>query len=206
MALYKIQSTLYMTSGIPEDSVVNTLWVESTDSAEVTGEFVPLVATALDNFRAHYPSTVRQLNHSIKTYAMVDPEPRAPIDDFVWSFTNAPTGNPAPPELALCLSFQGARISGEPQARRRGRIFVGPLDVGDIHTDGRPTSGLIDDVVLLGQSFLAASLSMTGGRWVVWSPTDASSAEVTDGWVDNAFDIQRRRGVSPTVRTSWDDS
>lgn len=203
MALYRIQSTLFMTSGIPEDAVVNTIWVESTDSAEVIAEMVPAFATNLDLFRGHFPSTVRQLNHSIKTYAMADPEPRAPIDEYSWSFTNAPTGNPAPPELAICLSFQGARVSGESQARRRGRIYLGPLDVADVASDGRPTSGLVNDAVTLGEGLLSASAGMTGGKWVVWSPTSNDSTEITNGWVDNAFDVQRRRGVSPTLRTTY---
>lgn len=204
VALYKIQSTLFMASGIPEDSCVNTLWCESTDGAEVVSEFVAALVVGLDTFRGHFPSTVRQTNHSVKTYLMSEPEPRAPINETIWSFSNAPAGNPAPPEIALCLSFQGDRVSGQSQARRRGRIYFGPLDLADVHTDGRPTSGLVTDLLSLGDTLINASEGMEGGKWVVWSPTEAASTVVTNGWVDNAFDIQRRRGVAATVRSTFD--
>lgn len=201
MTTFKAQVTLYMTTNILEDAVVNTFWFESSDSAEIINDVPDFLAGAYDSVRGIFPSTVKQNGHSIKIYSMSDPEPRAPISDTTFNLTTAPTGNPVAPELALCCSFQGARVSGEVQARRRGRVYVGPHDAGAFATDGRPHADVIDAVAAFGQFIFDGAALMTSGEWVVYSPTEASSTPVTNGWVDNAWDIQRRRGVAPTART-----
>lgn len=201
MALFKAQVTLFMTTNILEDAVVNTFWFESSDSAEIIADVPGVLDTAYENVKGIFPSTVKQTGHSIKIYSMADPEPRAPIYDGTFAFSTAPSGNPTAPELALCCSFQAARVSGEPQARRRGRVYVGPHDSGAFASDGRPSTDVITAVAAFGQDLLDGFGLMTSGAWVVYSPTDASSAAVTNGWVDDAWDIQRRRGVAPTSRT-----
>jgi len=47
-------------------------------------------------------------------------------------------------------------------------------------------------------------------KWAVYSPTtdavdtiDNAFNDVLDGWVDNAFDTQRRRGPAATTRITW---
>jgi hypothetical protein len=40
-------------------------------------------------------------------------------------------------------------------------------------------------------------------HWVVWSEADQDAGSVFDGWIDNAFDTQRRRGVQASSRTTW---
>lgn len=202
MGLYKATVTLKMTTNIPEDSVVNSYWFESSDSAEIIADVPGVLDGAYEVVKGIFPSTVKQNDHVIKIYNMSDPEPRAPIYESTFGFSSAPTGNPTAPELALCFSFQGARVSGEPQASRRGRVYVGPHDSGAFATDGRPHADVIAAVAAFGQYLLDGFELMTSGDWVVWSPTTASSAVVTNGWVDNAWDIQRRRGVAPTARTT----
>jgi hypothetical protein len=40
--------------------------------------------------------------------------------------------------------------------------------------------------------------------WIVVSEVAGlNDVIVTNGWVDNAFDIQRRRGVTPTSRSTF---
>jgi hypothetical protein len=39
--------------------------------------------------------------------------------------------------------------------------------------------------------------------WVVYSPTSAETYEVAGGFIDTAFDIQRRRGSAAASRTNW---
>jgi hypothetical protein len=49
----------------------------------------------------------------------------------------------------------------------------------------------------------AAAIASASWDWVVYSPTDDAYHEVANGWVDNAWDTQRRRGYKPTSRTTF---
>jgi len=53
------------------------------------------------------------------------------------------------------------------------------------------------------RSLLAPTETAGGWDWVVYSPTNGNTVNVDNGWVDNAFDTQRRRGLAVTARTNW---
>ena len=107
-----------------------------------------------------------------------------------------------PSEVALCLSFQAPRIPGQIQNRRQGRVYIGPLNTG-VASAGRPSS--------TARSTLAAAAGVLGvdiqtdtdGFWAVWSAMNGTTAEVEEGWVDDAFDTQRRRGLQRTTKTTF---
>lgn len=116
-----------------------------------------------------------------------------------------------PAQVALVLSFH-ADLSGlveesgatRPRARRRGRVYIGPLDNLNANAqavDGPviPSDNLINTLASAASDLLAAS----GVIWSVWSRANAAVYEVVGGWVDNRFDTQRKRLTSPTIRTSW---
>lgn len=199
MPNYAAQVTLFPTSNLVEDAVVNTFSCAADDNAAAA-----LFGTALsDRFKAYatqFPSTVRQNNHTVKIYDRADPEPRAPVVTQTWSFAAAPTGNPCPPEVAHCLSFQANPASGIPQARRRGRVYLGPLDANTIDTAGRPSSALMTATVAFGQALLDASDAAASWEWTVWSETNGAPYIITNGWADDEFDTQRRRGRKATFR------
>lgn len=113
-------------------------------------------------------------------------------------------GNNLPEEVAVVMSFQGPPLTGVSQASRRGRIYVGPLIIAALTGGGRPTASFIAGLVGAGQRLNDAS-AVAGGanEWGVYSPTNDTFTPVTNGWVDDAADTQRRRGQSPTLRTTW---
>jgi hypothetical protein len=43
-----------------------------------------------------------------------------------------------------------------------------------------------------------------GYTWVAYSGKLGTGTVVTNGWCDNSFDTQRRRGQDPTVRDTWE--
>lgn len=143
----------------------------------------------------------------IKIYDASDPEPRVPILDESLGVTGpspASTTN-LPGEVAVGLSYTAAITSGVPAARRRGRIYLGPLNAGA--TEGvanapqRPSS-----VFMLNLSRAAKGLSdgPIGTRWAVYSRRDDAFRPIVAGYVDNAFDTQRRRGVDATARIAFE--
>jgi len=51
---------------------------------------------------------------------------------------------------------------------------------------------------------LAQGIADIGGidvSWQVWSPTDNQGRDVTNAWVDDAWDVQRRRGLRASTRS-----
>jgi len=137
---------------------------------------------------------------------MDDDTPRAPIYDDTFDLGSNPTGDSLPPEIALCVSFQGARVSGTSQARRRGRVYLGPVREDDNSSVGVPGSSVINDATAFGNFLLGASIADADYTWSVYSTVDNALVTVTNGWVDNAWDVQRRRGLSPTTRVTFDGS
>lgn len=200
MSILRVQSSLHTSSGLPEDRIVTT-WFCSTD---ITGSTFGDIRTAWLNFQDDvvgiYPGTVEQNGHDIKIYDMADVEPRAPIYEGTWDFGTAPAGDPMPSEVALCLSYQAERLSGVNQASRRGRMFLGPLDV-DQNDDGRPQAATVSLLVASFVTFvgdLATDLISFG----VYSRVLSEFHAAVQCWSDDAFDTQRRRGVAPTSRVT----
>lgn len=142
----------------------------------------------------------------IKYYNMGDPKPRVPIRTDTFTLGRPPSGNALPSECALVFSFQAERESGQNQARRRNRIYLGPLNTGAADSNGRPSSSFMALLAVAGSETLQASNASITWQWRVYSPTTGNTHLVDNGWIDNAFDTQRRRGVAPTTRTLWDDS
>lgn len=207
MSVVRVLVALAHISALPEDSATNTFHFATS---------TPPVATELDNIETGIENFYladggawggdslvefmsRELSGAatVKYYNLDDPTPRAPIRTETFSFTPPATDNALPEEVALVVSFQGTPISGEPQARRRGRLYIGPINGSANTVDGRPTTAFRNRL-RLGAENLMADVNTV---WGVWSPTDSAFVTVTNGWVDNAFDTQRRRGQAATARS-----
>lgn len=134
----------------------------------------------------------------------------SPISSNTWTLA-ATGGSNSPPELAIAISFHSAYGSDvefgaggtRPRARDRGRIYLGPLTAGGgaISTSSPPVLNATT-VTALAQA--AARLRDDANTvWAQWSRAAAEANPVTAGWVDNAPDVQRRRGLPATARTTW---
>lgn len=190
-------------SGIAEDASVNTLHFSCVTPATDAAAIAASLETIWDSNRGLFPATVAQNGHRIKIYNLADAEPRAPLVDTTFNLDSAPSGAPLPTEVALCLSFQAGRISGQSQARRRGRIYWGPIKASYNDSNGRPDATAVATVLNVGDELLAASTAATDWSWGVFSRVDDDLVSVQNGWVDNAWDIQRRRGLAPTTRSTF---
>lgn len=210
----RCQVTTPPVSGTLEDAVVNTFYftMESADRSTQA----PVIAEEIEDL---YEACISYLSdeykwdtQTYKFYDMEDSLPRTPFYEAVHGTGVAPTTQAAMPrECALVISFQGFKASGVPQARRRGRIFLGPFGIS-ANTDGRPTGALVTAAVAGAQQLLDISQSTSGWEWVVRSGgryhedgelviTSPSTIPVDNGWVDNEWDTQRSRGRDATSRT-----
>lgn len=212
MALLNTMVLLPMDTGVGEDIAVNSFNFSTVAASASDAPTLDAIQVALGNCVDTYTdlcsSDLNLAQCRWKVYDAVAPPPRAPIRDVILKAGMSATGGVLPHELCCVASFQGVRISGVPQARRRGRIYIGPLSTASI------TGSVINATQIASVNSAMKTLADQGGdlagwKWCVFSragvaPTAPPQAiEIMDGWCDNAIDIQRRRGVKPTIRTTW---
>ena len=189
MSIIRAQTILHTTDAVPENYVTNS-WAFQLLSTSGSGALLtPLIKAFYDTVRPYLSQNIAQNGHEIKYSELPGTPPKDPYDLDIFNLTTAPAGGMLPDEVALALSFEGTKAAGLPQARRRGRIFVGPLNAAAA-TQNRPSSAFITAMVTAGTNLKANTLGIGAGSFV---PTN-------NGWVDNAFDTQRRRGVLSTSR------
>lgn len=202
---------------IPKDRFVNTWHFTGTDSAATMAAQAKVLlhafyaqvpsgaAVAVGAYMAPYLSRAFG-DTTFQAYDLADPEPRVPILTAGEQIAPASGATSSlPNEVAICLSYQAARISGLPQARRRGRVYIGPLGNGAA-AGGTTVAATLDPTfnLVLRSAALAMRVAGTAGTsWGVRSRVGSVTRVVTDGWVDDAFDTQRRRGLGPSVRNTW---
>lgn len=202
MPNYRMQAIMKTADNVSENFQTNTLYFTADgvgDCATIAAIVAPLYQ-ALDTFWSNQLGSTNALE--MRFYDMADPEPRVPA---YTAFGNLSGGGatPLPNEVALVLSFSADPESGVPIARRRGRIYFGFWGEGNNDASGRPDSFVVDAVVAFGQGLLDASVAATTWKWVQHSTVDNTYNIVAQGFCDNEWDTQRRRGRRRTSRTTF---
>lgn len=202
MGLHRVQVVLHTTDNNPANYVTNTMYWDDGET-ETYSTLVTEIVAAYNEIGNIFSSVLSVGGHEVNFYAMSDPEPRAPVFQTTWSLSGVGATS-MPREVAMCVSFQAARISGVNQARRRGRLYLGPFGTGALTTaTGQPSSTIIAACVSFGEDLLGFSQGQADWKWAVYSTIENTGSEVDNGWVDNAFDTQRRRGNEWTSRTTF---
>lgn len=218
--LMRAQVTIPLDSGVPEDVIVNTLYFDGDDGL-TDAIYHAHVMTHLTTFYQAIDGVLFGQNvaspATVKIYDMRDAEPRVP--EYTDTITLSPLASgidlTLPNEVALCLSFKASVASGENAKRRRGRIYLGPVhyDAAEmVSSQARPKAS-VRTAVAAAAGVMADALGEDPGpkvSWAIYSPTtdltstlDDAFFDVQSGWVDNAFDTQRRRGAAATARTTF---
>lgn len=197
MPTLQLQVSIGGDSAFARDFVQNVLYFD-VDTFEPATGYDPgqLCADLIDAYQAGWlNATAREIR--CKAYNMDEPAPRAPVATKVENAGSYPTSS-QPRETALCLSFRG-----DPPytPSRRGRIFL-PLFVSSF-TAGTPRPNSAIQTAALGMSDRLAGLGGLNVDWVIHSKTRGNTA-VKHAWVDDEWDVQRRRGLRPTARTEKD--
>jgi hypothetical protein len=220
--LMRAQVTIPLDDAVPENYIVNTLYFDGDDTLGVqpVEDYHAAVETLLTNFYQAIDGVVLApsvaANALVKIYDMRDPEERVPEHEFTIALTPA-AGIALPNEVALCLSFRAEYESGVNPQRRRGRIYLGPVSSDTVTTvagQSRPLGSVQTAVAAAADAMADGELINIGDpervRWSIYSPTTDATQDiglafndVIGGWVDNAYDTQRRRGPAPTSRATF---
>jgi len=216
---YRAQVAIASDTALPADVITNTWHFVGTDPEHDQEDDAFNIHHHLEDFYNSIDSDILSSlagpTAVVKVYNLEDTKPRIPVlvDDIT---ITAGTGNPLPTEVAMTLSLQGEVQSGDVRARRRGRIFLGPLRdpvltvVNGRHefTSGARTtvadamSGMHANVMADALEVVVFSPTIAGGE--PWTPTElaAATTPLSGIWIDNAPDTIRSRGTQATARTT----
>lgn len=210
---YRAQVVLPYRSNMPEDVITNTLYFQSTalDLAAAAALWTPRIATFYEEAYGGGLGIATYIADDalchVNWYDTDDPPPRAPLTVPLGQVFPLRTISAIPSEVACVLSFQGTPVSGQPQARRRGRIYLGALTgnwlSGSVTTAPPTFASGIPQVVADAAEANLLTPGDADDFWVVYSQTAPGWTTVSNGWVDNTPDTQRRRGVQPTLRVVY---
>ena len=215
----RAQLVIASNSGIPRDAIVNTFHFHAlptliTDAMLTTlGDYI---RDGYNNVLAPATNTVASYigdgadRTSFKTlihfYRLGDAHPRVPFDYAFTLGPNVGTDHGIPPEVALCVSYHDAVVSGS--KLRHGRTYIGPLHSNAIaaaaphvNPDGQFRVALVAFGTHL-KNIAGAGLGFTINFGIL-SRKHANITSVTGGFVDNEFDTQRRRGQRATIRSTF---
>jgi hypothetical protein len=195
MTVLRLQCTIGADTALPRDRFVITphfnvgpdFGLDDGSADELCED----LATGLSGFFT--PSNGREI--VVKAYNAEQARGNFPLGEAVRNANIYPSSQ-VPRELAICLSYYAARNI----PRRRGRLYIPWAAIaasGSISP--RPSQAQRELVGTLAGIF--QNLGGTNVDWVVWSRADSAAHSVTHWWVDDEWDVQRRRGFKGTTRT-----
>lgn len=148
--------------------------------------------------------------YEIKVYDLEDPKPRAPIYTRGGQ-VSVGNADALPQQLSLVFSYEAEGESGTRIQRLRNRVYLGGWPAARVSPQGRVVDTFAQEVLNAGRAMLEASEASINLSWCTFSPTmaagqpniEAGAREVARLWVDNSWDIQRRRKISASQRAVW---
>lgn len=191
---YNVPGLPYDGSGSYADRMHNAVsgfYLDVHGSAAVSTYFSPFVISEFTTVSYNLGLPVGEREPRTETYTM-----------------GARSGTGLPEEIAVCLT-----LTGDPPTtpRRRGRLYIGPLtsqsQVIDQGSGSFPSRVQLAQANCLADTLAHAAAGMLGDPELTWCIRSVTPNEnyvpITGGWIDNAFDVIRKRGPDPTERRVW---
>ncbi len=192
MAVYRMQCAWQVGSAFPRDRmIINPVFEDHGLGSDPDG-----LTADLANFLAGWAAWTNEL--TVTCYRTEGDGPHYPEAQRTENVGNIPESL-QPRELALCLSY----YSEVNRPRFRGRIYLplGALFTGSA-LGARPDNSLQTKLAGLASAF--GGLGGVDVDWSVWSDRDQEARPVSHWWVDDEWDVQRRRGLRATGRLEAD--
>lgn len=228
MTTVKVAAIMDAVTGIPEDAVQNTFHFH-----QAGGDPVVMAGTATAAIQAFYTDANHASGRSVSEF-LSDEVSRAVGASVMKAWEVDEAAIVGPPkrfdetflfevplvldaafdpasmvsEAACVLSVHGVLDGSDGDRRRRGRLYIGPLNTSapeSVATAPLRPGTTFRGVLVEGARSLFAVTDPTATDWVVTSRAELVlvSEPITAGWVDDAFDTQRRRGPARTLRQTF---
>ena len=193
MAIYRMQCSFAADTALPRDRFVITPHFSTPNPWP---EMQSLVDDLADRLAAFDQAGANGREVNVRAYDAQSPPPNRPLAEATRARDVAPASRTMR-EIALCLSF----YSEFNEPRRRGRLYLPLFWISGGATVGpRPAAEHIARAAMLPEIF--QNLGGTDVDWCVFSRRDNEARPVTNWWIDDEFDVQRRRGLRSTTRTT----
>lgn len=191
MATYKVVLTTWLDTTAPGDGIQIT---PTFNWAAGLADLDSFADDLLDAWNGWLAVNVRDTQQRVTIYDWQGAKPNYPKYQQQ-RFSDVAKPAPSNRELALCLT--GYNENNRP--RQRGRLYI-PVCMTGQGASGAVASGTLRQKV----ADLAPIFENLGGvdvDWGVWSRVDNTFRKYTHWYVDDAWDVQRRRGKKATART-----
>lgn len=218
---FLVQNVFHGATGLPHDVFVNSFIFRNTQQPSVEsaeGRAMDCVKDFYSTVKSGSLDATASVNHIIglmasyvtrwtqKCYDLGNPPgDRVPIERE-YTGTDFPargsSGTPLPAELSVVLSLQTAYTG----PWGRGRLYMGPFNTISADVPANYGGVSVTKATRDRLALQAGWLALGNGRdmeWCVYSGAKNRMQRVTGGWVDDAWDVQRRRGHEPTMRQNW---
>jgi hypothetical protein len=192
MAVYRMALSTWLDSTLPTDAMIIT---PHFNDHGLTTNPDNLASDLITAWTAWMTPTAQSAQVECKVYDAEAPAPNFPVATKRVRNGVSPA-SPTNRDVAVCLSF----FADVNRPRHRGRVYV-PVPL----TGVAPSAALVPSTLRTKVGDLAAVFAALGGAdvdWCVWSRVDRVARKVSDWWVDDAWDTQRRRGRRATARTT----
>lgn len=231
MAVLKAVVELTHVSGLPKDSSEQQ-FIFSTDHTYPYDASVTAINNFLLDFynAPHGPASQTLASFISQSMSRVVSTSHIHFYDITTVLDGSPAGSPfhtssftlstptaatqeLPAEVACVLSYHASYQTlpergpnnTRPRQRKRGRIFIGPLNTSAVGTTiaGRVTVHQNFQETLAACAATLMGQPIADARWVQWSRVNRDYWLVVGGHIDDAFDTQRRRGEDADNRKLW---
>lgn len=189
MTVLRMQVSVWQDSLAPRDAINITPHFEMTGALQDADALCESLADAI----AGYYAGEGQIR--VRSYDAEGTPPVYPNGEAIRNLGLAPAST-VNREVAICLSY----YAGQNRPRQRGRLYIPCSLIGQAPSSPRPSAAAISSVAALVP--ILAGLGGVDVDWVVWSRVDQEARKVTNWWVDDTWDTQRRRGLAATTRTT----
>jgi hypothetical protein len=181
---------------LPRNRIVNMVHLEHVTGGIFDTDLEAICADIVEMYQSHYLDNTREVQ--CKAYD-TDAKPNYPRASVVVN-PGVPWGTSGPREIALCMSFAANHRGNKSE---RGRIYLMPSLVAGQNLMGvRPSAGQLTWALNFYTSPNQSFPDIGGVDWKfgVWSPTYKKFTQSQQAWVNDDWDVQRRRGLRETTR------
>lgn len=195
---YAFQISMPVNDLLPRNRISNTVHLQHSIGAVLDTDLSAICTDLVELWDTRYGGSVGEI--VCKAYD-TDAKPNYPrAEAFVRS--GVPWACTTPREIALVMSFSGDHRGNKSE---RGRIYLAP----QLGSNARPMALRPDslqlDWALAWFTEPNASLPDIGGvdwQFGVWSTTYKRFTQAQQAWVNDDWDVQRKRGLRETTRVT----
>lgn len=191
MTVLRAECAWWADSPNPADVMIITPHFQTTTPGVILGTDAEALASDLADALNTWSNLTAELH--VKMYDAQHAAPNYPLAEEVRRQGSHPSAA-VNRDLAACLSF----FAGTNRPRRRGRLYV-PCAIKALAAGAAQLTAANMNTI----ATLVPILTGLGGvdvDWVVYSRVDNQAHAVTDWFVDNQWDTQRRRGLRASTR------